>query len=207
MTQTGTIYLDPGFMWLNELEKDDTDTEPDHRSAYGLDLQFVIPWRYVKENEVVSVQPDEAPRSIEDMKYPVAALLYHELAHANDFFPFSRQDSLNPTVPIGATIGGATASSRLSSQFSLASDLMRELAAVSFHGNTADASQRQILPVIVEAEFSTDYASDYYNYSSQGEDLAMAFEEAMMLFSFGVDRDIAITSMPATKACGDFIVT
>ena len=84
---------------------------------------------------------------------------------------------------------------------------MFALARVSFLGRTANESQKALRPEDVEAEFSTDYANDYYNYSNEREDLAMAFEEAMMLYSFGIDRDVAITNRPGTNECSDFLVT
>jgi len=206
-TQTGAIYLDPDAMWLDEVEKNDIDTAPDYRSLFGLDLQFVMLWRYVKDNEHATITPVTGTRTIGDIKFRVAALLYHELAHANDYFSISRQGSLDTTVPIHIAAQGVIASSRLSSQFSLRSDTMFGLARVSFLGLTASAAQIALLPEDVEAEFSTDYASDYYNYSTRREDLAMAFEEAMMLYSFGIDRDVAITNRPGTDDCIDFLVT
>jgi hypothetical protein len=206
-TQTGAIYLDPDGMWLNETEKNDIDTAPDFRSSFGSDLQFVMLWRYVKNNEYVTRAPRSGTRTIDDIKFGVAALLYHELAHANDYFSMSRQDSADTTVPIYVAARGVGPSSRLSSQFSLGSETMFGLARVSFLGGTANETQMALLPDDIETEFAADYASDYYNYSSQREDLAMAFEEAMMLFSFGVDRDVAITNRPGTNTCSDFLVT
>ena len=206
-TKTGAIYLDPDGMWLDEAEKNDIDTAPDYRSSFGLDLQFVMLWRYVKDNEHATITPATGTRTIDDIKFRVAALLYHELAHANDYFPIARQGSLDTTVPIHIAAQGVIASSRLSSQFSLVSDTMFRLARVSFLGLTANEAQMALLPEDVETEFSADYASDYYNYSTQREDLAMAFEEAMMLFSYGIDRDVAITNRLGTDDCVDFLVT
>ena len=47
------------------------------------------------------------------------------------------------------------------------------------------------------AEFQLDVANDFYSYSSSREDLAMLFEEVMMYYSYGLDRDVAVTDLPA----------
>ncbi len=206
-TQTGAIYLDPASLWLTPSEQADIDTAPDYRSAYGSDLKFTMLWRYVLNNQSATSAPTEGTRSLSDIKFRVAALLYHELAHANDYFGVSRQPGLDRSLPIVNLSGGVISSSRLGSRYPLGSSVMFSVARVSFLGQSANAQQRALQPTDIEFEFTGDFASDYYNYSTQREDFAMAFEEAMMLFNFGVDRDVAITNRPADNFCSQYIVT
>ncbi|GIU51794.1 hypothetical protein TUM4438_42660 [Shewanella sairae] len=99
---TGAIYLDPNDLWLLAAERDTIIEAPDFRSGFGNDLDFLMPWRYVKNNSYTSYT---TPRSIRTDRTPqqmmpdLASLLYHELAHANDFFPRSSHSSLiGPTL-------------------------------------------------------------------------------------------------------------
>ena len=48
-----------------------------------------MPWRYVKDNSYASYYYPEdmrVTRQASDGLYRLASLMYHELAHANDFF-------------------------------------------------------------------------------------------------------------------------
>ena len=64
------------------------------------------------------------------------------------------------------------------------------------------------MPEQVAAAFAADGASDYYNYASQYEDLAMLFEELMMSSRLGVARDVAVTNQPEGNAtAGDYLVS
>jgi hypothetical protein len=49
----------------------------------------------------------------------------------------------------------------------------------------------------VASFFSPDRANDFYNYSTSREDAAMLFEEAMMSYRLGIQRDVAVTDKPA----------
>ena len=75
---------------------------------------------------------------------------------------------------------------------------MRSLAQVSFSANDVQptAEEAALTSEDIAIEFPADTANDYYNYSTQFEDLAMAFEEAMMFFSYGISRDVAVTNFP-----------
>ncbi len=99
---TGAIYLDPEDLWLTATERDSINEAPDYRAGFGNELQFLIPWRYVKDNDYASVYRDRSQRSnrpISELTTDLSSLLYHELAHANDFFPRSVHQSLEgPTL-------------------------------------------------------------------------------------------------------------
>ncbi len=138
----------------------------------------------------------------------MAALLVHELAHANDFFSPARVAAANPTRSVlDVARDGVVPSRGLSNDSPLRSQMMLNLARVSFHGVTASPTQQGLTPGDIAGEFPVDRASDYYGYSTTREDFAMLFEEAMMLYLFDVDRDVGITNNPESGApCADYIV-
>jgi hypothetical protein len=204
-TQTGAIYLDPAGLWLTLEEKEVIDTAPDYRSEFGKVLDFSILWRYTLDQEHVTRLPDDRNRTVDEVKYRMASLMFHELAHANDFFPPGQ--SFDRTVAIWRAVASSTRPSNLLlAQFPLQSQLMKSLATVSFLGGTATETQKVYTSEDIAQEFPIDYASAYYSYSTDLEDLAMLFEEIMMLYSFDVDRDVAVTNLPDSNFCDDYIV-
>jgi hypothetical protein len=85
---------------------------------------------------------------------------------------------------------------------------MTDLAQVAFAGRAATAAQKAYTPGRVVQEFAGDGASDFYNFSTHAEDVAMLFEELMMAVTLGVDRDVAVTNRPtvAQPTGADYIV-
>ena len=210
---TGAIYLDAENFWLTPEERDTINEAPDFRADFGNDLQFVMPWRYVKDNNYASRQYSRQfrlTRSDEDALYRLTSLMYHELAHANDFFPSNEwyiHDS-NKRV-LDAALSSDFESDQLAVSIPLESQAMRDLAQVSFSGETATTAQAAFSPADVEVFFRPDRASDYYAYSSEREDYAMLFEELMMQSRFGIVRDVAITNQPTGNDItgNDYMVT
>ncbi|QUN04455.1 hypothetical protein KDN34_09160 [Shewanella yunxiaonensis] len=201
---TGAIYLDPEDLWLTAVQRDTINEAPDYRSAYGEDLQFLVPWRYVKDNDYASIYRDRAlrqSRTLAELEPDLASLLYHELAHANDYFPRSIHSSLTgPTLLDDyskRSNNQALGSDQLAVLYPLQSAEMMSLAGVRFLGDTATATEKAYVPSDVSGFFSPDRANDFYNYSTSREDAAMLFEETMMSYRLGIQRDVAITDKPA----------
>jgi hypothetical protein len=201
---TGAIYLDASNFWLTPEERDTINQAPDYRAAFGNDLQFVMPWRYVKNNDYVSRSfpiEQRQSREAEDGLYSLAALMYHELAHANDFFPSSLWSSISSSdriLEVVNDIGNSTGfqSNLLSESLPLNGNEMRSLAQVRFQGDTASAQQKAYLPDDISNFFSAEDAPHFYNYSSIREDYAMLFDSFMMYARYGIYRDIAVTNKP-----------
>lgn len=212
---TGAIYLDPTDLWLLAEERDVINEAADFRSAFGDQLGFIMPWRYVKDNAYVSYSSPRTlrtDRTMTQMGPDLSSLLFHELAHANDFFPSSIYD----TIPVDSqtlldhynrrTSAGELISDRVTSLYPLLSDQMYSLADVSFRGETATAAQQAFLPDDITGFFSDDSATDYYAYSTRREDTAMLFEEAMMSYRFGIMRDVGITDKPDNATAASITV-
>ena len=210
---TGAIYLDAENFWLTPQERDTINEAPDFRADFGSDLKFVMPWRYVKNNNYASQtfsRSQRVTRSSNDGLYRLASLLYHELAHANDFFPstewFIHDDQIRV---LDAATNTNFESDQLSISLPLQSQIMRDLAQVNFAGETATPTQKSYQPSDIKSLFSVDTATDFYAYSSLREDYAMLFEELMMQNRFQVFRDVAITNQPTGEniISQDYIVT
>lgn len=210
---TGAIYLDAENFWLTPEERDTINEAPDYRTDFGKDLQFVMPWRYVRNNEYASKRfsiTERLPRSAEDGLYRLISLMYHELAHANDYFPSYEWYVHNSNERVlDAARSSDYESDKLAISLPLASQEMVDLGQVSFAGETATNTQKNYLPIDIENFFKPDRASDYYAYSSLREDYAMLFEELMMQSRFNVIRDVAITNQPSGNniSASDYIVT
>lgn len=203
-SQTGAMYLDPDGMWLTEAEQAVINSDPDFRGEFAKKLDFIMLWRYVSNNTDIRA----FNRDIDSVSLRTASLLFHELAHANDFFPPDNLASIDRSLSVSLAVRSRL-STRLSNDLPLSSTVMRDLAQVSFNSNDVPASQQQAALTAddIAVEFPSDNANDYYNYSSQFEDLAMAFEEAMMFHSYGISRDVAVTNAPNSNLCGDYLVS
>ena len=211
---TGAIHLDPNNLWLTPDERDTINEAPDYRASFGDSLNFVMPWRYVKNNDYASFYyPDNmrVTRDASDGIYNLASLMYHELAHANDFFAQStwanldRNDRiLDAADKIIQTTG--IQSDLLSTTLPLNGAEMYRLAQVRYKGETATSSEKNYSPSDVTSFFSPEHAPQFYNYSSKREDYAMLFDGFMMKARYDIDRDIAITNQPQS-ASEQYIVT
>ncbi len=211
---TGAIHLDPENLWLTPDERDTINQAPDYRASFGDSLNFVMPWRYVKNNTYASFyypQGLRVTRDASDGVYSLAALMYHELAHANDFFAQSTWASLNRNDRIldaADKIIQSTGiqSDLLSTSLPLNGEEMYRLAKVRYRGETATATERNYSPSDVSGFFSPEHAPQFYNYTSKREDYAMLFDGFMMKARYNVDRDVAITNQPQNST-EQFIVT
>ncbi|MBY6186634.1 hypothetical protein KUV89_08390 [Marinobacter hydrocarbonoclasticus] len=198
---TGAIYLDPEDLWMSPWQRDTINEAPDYRSGFGSELQFLMPWRYTRENEYASInysRKARLDRPMAELEPDLASLLYHELAHSNDFFPRSVQPGLSAPTLWEAYLARAEAgivSDSLTASYPLSSAPMFSLAGVNFAGEDPTLAEKNYTPSNVTGFFEPDRATDFYAYSTEREDLAMLFEEAMMQHRYGIVRDVAVTSL------------
>lgn len=208
-TATGAIYLDGNNFWQTPAERDTLNDRPDFRSDFGNQLQFIIPWRYVKNNDYYPAgrypQADRLQRTFEDVEASISWLMYHELGHANDFFPSSSWAGLSPSDdPLSSFRENGTLSDTIPTSLPLRSDQMKALAQVSFAGETPSTTQRNYNGADVESFFEPDVSPSYYSYLNEREDFATLFERFMMLYRLGASNDVAVIE---TVNNDDLIVT
>lgn len=209
----GAIYIDPEYLWLTPAQRDTINETPDYRSSFGEDLNYLSPYRYVKDNAYASEYIEKGNRinrAMDNMSANFARLMYHELAHANDYYPQSihatlQGPSLREEFDRRFTSDDMT-SSQLQMRYPLTSSEMYALANVQYSGENANSTQKAYTPSDVALFFSTDLANDDYAYSSTREDTAMLFEEIMMSHRYGILRDIAITDKPEVQTSSTITV-
>ena len=202
---SGAIYIDPDRLWLTTAEQQTIDPAPDYRADLGNGFLFTMPARYVAHGDT---DLRSLNRDLSSISMRLAGLFYHELAHANDYYPPGRLASIDRTVPMYlATSANGLPSNLLQGTFPLTSVLMDRLEGVSFRSETVRLADQSLTAEDIAAEFPLDVANDFYSYSSSREDLAMLFEEVMMYYSYGLDRDVAVTDLPANlESCSQLRV-
>ncbi|MCC2615568.1 hypothetical protein LJ739_04870 [Aestuariibacter halophilus] len=207
---TGAIYLDANNLWRTPQQRDTLNDQPDFRSDFGDDLQFIIPWRYVKNGQYYFRSSDFPPelrlsRTQGQQEASMTWLLYHELAHANDFLPPDAWATLPSDVsPLAYSDDNPPRSASFVSQYPLRSATMKSLAQVRYAGETASTVQRNYQPGDIVGFFTPDDATSFYSYSTDREDYATVFERFMMAYRMGVEADVGIL---ASQDNDDLLVT
>lgn len=191
---TGAIYLDPARLWLTNAEKEVIGREPDYRSGFGSELLFNGSYEHTKNGDwawrFYSLFGTEE-RTIEDIRYPMASLLFHELAHANDYQSpalINAVSRLSDPYYSSIDFDHLTAATALNNYEPLDNTVLKGLAGVSFRGNEATAAEKALTAAEVGPLFEFDGAADYYSYTSDAEDVAMLFTEVMLKHHFNIDR-------------------
>jgi len=204
-TMTGAIYLDPRYLWLTPSEAHDITVKDDYRKNYGSELKFDAFWRYVKDNQYAyhfSALDSNTTRATDDIKYPLARLLYHELAHANDFAPREVIASFNQSTPIVTllntnSIKNKYPSTQLYKTYPLESNTLKSIGKVLYHGTTSNNEEKGLSSKDIGLLFAEDGASAMYGYSTQYEDMAMMFEMTMMKYHYNIEADIGFVTNPS----------
>lgn len=207
-TGTGAIYLDPAYLWTTVTEAQTINRKEDFRAGFADPLAFRSLGRYVIGNEYAyrwQSLENAQDRDLDDILVLIANLILHELAHANDNFPPGSYANLNPLSKVAYQAGARSSigiSQQLITNAPLTSNTMFSLAGVMYRGSDPSADDLAITGAEVGAAFEIDTAADDYGYTSQFEDVAMLFEEAMMKYFFNADHDIAYTTAPDESAEG-----
>ena len=158
---SGAIYIDPDRLWLTTAEQLTIDPAPDYRADLGNVFLFTMPARYVANGDT---DLRSLNRDLSSISMRLAGLFYHELAHANDYYPPGRLASIDRTVPMYlATSANGLPSNLLQGTFPLTSVLMDRLAGVSFRSETVRLADQSLTAEDIAAEFPLDVANDFYS--------------------------------------------
>lgn len=198
---TGTMYLSADYLWMTPEQRAVLSSPKDYRAQYMQTFDYLFDFDYERNKQSVMFNSDYYPslnkgRSLETIALPLASLLYHELAHANDYFPqqqLHRTDGysiaqLAKLAPYELISDSSSVSNDLTSSYPLTNGMLKGLAQVWYGGRTPTAIQLNYQGEQVADAYFTDRANDEYGYYTAQEDVAMLFEEAMMLTRFGVNR-------------------
>ncbi|UUZ50144.1 hypothetical protein LP420_09205 [Massilia sp. B-10] len=201
---TGAIYLDANNLWLTPEQRDVVTEVPDYRSAFDDQLNFTGVGRMVKSNDYAIASYEtykRETRPAQQLQYVLGRLMYHELAHASDFFSLADRN-LNSALGIYMNVvpriqNLSLPSDALANNYPLMSAEMKGLGQVMYQGVTPNALQKSYTAAQVGNFFSFDVANDDYAYSINGsnsrEDLAMLFEEFMVAYRYGAQYDVGYT--------------
>ena len=212
---TGGVRLDPDYLWQTVEEKATVSIDEDYRAPFQSLLDFRdVSARLVGRELAYEYFPldDRSGRTFEQSQKLLLTLLYHELAHANDFLPPGTaegiDDSLKPFEALDAN-AERWLSPRLQAQYPQASTLLPRLAEIRFRGEQPTPEEAALEAGAVGAEFANDGGLDFYSYLTIREDFAQLFEAAMMKAIFDVDMHYAFTNLPADPedfGCDELLV-
>lgn len=213
-TGSGAIYLDASNLWLTNAEKQTINQSIDYRSAFGDKLSYDFFHRFIKENEYAYFYyplDNTQERHIEDLIIPMASLLFHELAHANDFMPQSLLSSLtltNSTSYELSRLAGKRLNLELQNSYPLVQQPLFDHAAILYKGKTATLDQQSDSAAYLADLMQTEGANHLYSYSNPAEDVAMLFQATMLKKTLNVDMDSAfiIKHEGDNLSCSDYIV-
>lgn len=214
---TGAVYVDGYHLWLDSDEKSTFANLliDDALISANDQLPFYAWWRYVKEDDFayrIWGDLDADVRGTEQALLPLAATLFHELAHANDYFPASQIPSINASwtvVEARSHVEASRVSEALYQSAPLVSPLMHRVAGAIHLNKKLVGDDATLTAEDVGLAFQMGLANDDYAYISRFEDVAMLFEETMMMRHFGVSRDVAYLTRPLDEAaagCDDYAV-
>ena len=134
-------------------------------------------------------------------------MLYHELAHANDFFDYTEWAQLpNSASPLSTYDDSSPISTGLAASLPLNSSQLHALADVRYGGGAASSAERNYTAQQIANWFEDDGAVAFYAYFTEREDLAMLFERFMMLYRLGAEADVGVFTQE-TLEDGSFIPT
>ncbi|CAA6803730.1 MAG: Unknown protein [uncultured Sulfurovum sp.] len=199
-TTTGAIYIDPRYLWVTDQESKTITQKEDFRSDFGSQLQFIAGSYSTHNGYSIRSQVEMGSgqdRNFNDTIAPFAGLLYHELAHANDFIPPSMIDSLDTTKIVSEVIrdiSNSRVSSALYNYSPLTSSELLSLGKVMYHGHTATEEEKDLSGYVAGALFDEEDASDIYAYSTMYEDTATLFADTMMKLYFNVNNNVVFVN-------------
>ncbi|MCF6258513.1 MAG: hypothetical protein L3J98_17565 [Gammaproteobacteria bacterium] len=196
---TGAIYIDAKYFWVTPQERDTLNAAPDFRQDFSTELKFRDPLRMIKDNNYAYTMPSlasRATRTVQESRFYTLRVLYHELAHANDFFPPRAWDSATPSnFSWSYSVLNQPDSKKLAAAYTLNPEEMHRLGGVMFRGNIATQTQKNYTPSLVSDFFFPFSATSSYNYSTIAEDYAMLAEEYLMGYRHDIQYDQGITGL------------
>lgn len=201
------IFLDPRRLALTAEEASVINNEPDYRSNFGRDLQFIGVWRYTTSDNEYLYRSGLEGRTMEDIANYLNRLLFHELAHANDFYPHHiisaiSCENASPRCDLTPYANYAMwgLSHRLSRNFGVADPSendfhlhnrdMQAYIRVRYRGNLATDKQKAISGEEIAEQFESDEANHEYAYHTPYEDVAMLVEAVLVKYLFDADMDV-----------------
>ena len=200
---TGAIYLSGSYFWTNYEEWELMNRKKDFREGSGLPFQFDYTSDYMKNGLSFRERAEENYQSIDEIKLKLARLLFHELAHANDYFPSKFYKNLDKDFDktyYATTVERyeKNALVSLKMQTKPRSIILERVGQVLFQSEKANSNDSELTADLIIEEFKNDVTNDFYAYSTHAEDLAMLTEESLMYHYFDYSRFFMIMKYPSS---------
>lgn len=213
-TGSGAIYLDSAYFWLTNAEKQTIDQTPDKRSAFSSGLRYDFFHRFIKDGQAAYPYyslTGTAERNIDNIIIPIASLLLHELAHANDFMPPTLMTQLNMSAPLWSEINRFNSrqlNTTLKQIYPITDNTLKIQAAILYLEQQATPEQQSVSAEELGLLMQQEGANHLYAYSHQAEDVAMLFQASMLNYFYDVEMDSAFVIQPEADSvtCNDYIV-
>lgn len=186
---SGAIYLSASYFWKTPEEKIASHKIVDYRSDFGNSLSYEVSNEYVKDKKDIWYSKSRSFRTNEEIAPALISLIFHELAHANDFFQKSFYNSsdlnMNKTFyTITDERWGKLETLSQNVKVKLKSEILLRVGKILYQGEEATIEDKNLKAALLSDEFNNDGASDMYAYSSENEDVAMLVERAMFFHYF-----------------------
>lgn len=191
---TAAVYIDPYYLFVTQAERDTVDDSRDFRSDFDKDLQYDFFFRYMigTERAYRFFPPNGESRTATELKYIFSRLIFHELAHANDFQPPSQHATLKRSdTPLENSQDHRSRWISNEDGYNMSSQIMFGLAEVKFEGDSPNAQQRSYTAADIGTQMDQEPVNHDYQYFSQFEDVAMLTEAALMDYFYGVEFESA----------------
>ena len=194
---TNAYWARSGFIYLNAQlfcrSKDECQTFSKENDSQRVPVRFV--------NDYIHNQKSIWTESISDdqiLLYKVAATLFHELSHANDYFEpsFVRSNDLAIEKSYDElTFERMTVRQMISQRMpaSPKSERLEHLAGIIYKNEEIKEDDLSLSPQSIVDEFLAENTNDLYSHLNHEEDMARLVEEALMLTYFNIPRLIVFT--------------
>lgn len=198
---SGAIYLSATYFWKTPEEKIASNKIVDFRSDFGNSLSFEVFNEYIHNKRSIRYSESEEFRTNAEIGPPLIRLLFHELAHANDFFQSNFYNTSNLDMNktyyiITEERYGKFQTLSQNVRIKLKSDILLRVAMILYQGLEATEKDKIVKATLLSEEFNNDGAADMYSYSSENEDVAMLVERALMLHYFKYDSYVYFIKYP-----------
>lgn len=201
---SGAIYLSGSYFWKTPEEKEAAHKNQDYRANFGTELSHYSTSDVLKNGKSIYDYQAGKIRSDYQIAPLLIKLLFHELAHANDFFPKSYyiDGKADQSKTYYETAIEHWDSKKLLSQnfkSELQSLLLDKIGQVQYQGKKADEETLNASAVAIAREFNEDNATDTYAYSTSREDLATLVDDSLSLHFFDFEAYTIFVKLPHPK--------
>ncbi len=204
---TGAMYINPSSLWLDQAEKDELSLEGDPRQGCGDRLSYDYLFDFQINNEWMRLN-HERSRSIKTITLQLSSIIFHELVHANDFFPTDRLSFLSKQLKVSEAFflnSNYQISNNVSKQFPLRSLNLKRMAKIENLCLGITCSQLDLNPQTIADDLSKEAANSVYSFMNPYEDIAVIGEEVLMSYFFDAKRLSLITDK-ATRNSSNYPV-